>query len=121
MKPNRLRLLARATALVTVCLGALLATVPAWALDDGEAPHETGFTTLDGLLVFVGAPLLATLIIVLLVYAPHMAKRPRYRPGRPYDADPLWFDGPSKPERALESSASADVDEVRGGGASASW
>ncbi|MDX6273863.1 MAG: hypothetical protein QOJ92_1073 [Frankiales bacterium] len=116
MKP----LLSRAAAVATASLVALLAATPAWALDDGEAPHDSTFTTLDVLLIFVGIPLLATLVIVLLVYAPHSASRPRYRPGRPYDGDPLWFDGPSRPERALESGA-ASTEDVRGGGASASW
>jgi hypothetical protein len=113
-------LLTRTAAVVSVTAATLLAATPAWALDDGEAPHEK-FSTLDVLLVFVGIPLLATLVITLLVYAPHMAKRPRYRPGRLYDADPLWFDGPSKPERALESTATAAPEDTRGGGASASW
>lgn len=111
--------LTRAVAIVSVSATALLAATPAWALDDGEAPHETTFSTLDALLVFIGVPLLATLAIALLVYAPHIAKRPRYRPGRPYDAEPLWFDGPARPEAALESSPAGDA--ARGGGASASW
>ena len=117
MKP----LLTRTAAVVTVSAATLLAAAPAWALDDGEAPHESTFTTLDVLLVFVGIPLLATLVISLLVYAPYLANRPRYRPGRPYDGDPVWFDGPSRPERALESGAPASAEDVRGGGASASW
>lgn len=112
--------LTRAATAATVTAAVLLAATPAWAaLDDGEAPHDTSFTTLDALLVFVGVPLLATVVIALLVYAPHIAKRPRYRPGRPYDGEPLWFDGPSRPEAALESAPPGE--SVRGGGASASW
>lgn len=111
--------LRRAAAVLSFSAISLLAATPAWALDDGEAPHETSFSNLDALLVFVGVPLLATLVITLLVYAPHIAKRPRYRPGRPYDAEPLWFDGPARPEAALESAP--DGESARGGGASASW
>lgn len=112
--------LTRAVAVLTVSAAALLAASPAWAvLDDGEAPHDTSFGTLDALLVFVGAPLLASLVIALLVYAPHIAKRPRYRPGRPYDAPPLWFDGPARPEAALEATPTEESKPA--GGASASW
>lgn len=112
--------LTRAAAVLTVSAAAMLAATPAWAgLDDGEAPHDTSFGTLDALLAFVGVPLLATIAIALLVYAPHIAKRPRYRPGRPYDAEPLWFDGPARPEAALETTPTGESKQA--GGASASW
>jgi hypothetical protein len=111
--------LTRAVAVLSVCAASVMVAAPAWALDDGEAPHEASFSTLDGLLLFIGVPLLATLVIALLVYAPHIAKRPRYRPGRPYDAEPLWFDGPARPEAALDAAPSGE--SARGGGASASW
>jgi hypothetical protein len=113
-------LLTRACTVLSLCAASLMAAAPAWALDDGESPGDSSFSTLDGLLVFVGIPLLATLVITLLVYAPHMARGPRYRPGRPYDAPPLWFDGPSRPENALEA-AGSEAKDVRGGGASAGW
>lgn len=115
-------LLPRVAAVGSLTALALLAAAPAWALDDGEPPHESTFTTLDALLVFVGIPVLAALVIALLVYAPHLARGPRYRPGRPYDAEPVWLGGPVDVAPALESGvASSTATDARGGGASAGW
>lgn len=46
---------------------------------------------LTTLLVFVGIPLLAFVVITLLVMAPSLARGPRYRPGMDWDAEPEWF------------------------------
>jgi hypothetical protein len=48
-------------------------------------------STLQGVLVFVGIPLLAIVVISLLVMAPSLAKGPRYRPGQQWDAQPEHF------------------------------
>jgi hypothetical protein len=94
----------------------LLIALAAGEPDDGEV-REAGLSALEYLLLFVGTPLLAALVIVLLVYAPHWARRPRYRPGRPYDAAPQSFG-----ELGLGDGA----DAARGGsgtagGAGATW
>ena len=53
---------------------------------------------LELLLVFVGIPLLITVVISLLVMAPSIAKGPRFSPGQPWDADPEWFGAPQRAE-----------------------
>ena len=49
---------------------------------------------------------------------PSMLKRPRYRPGRPWKHDPLWFNGPDDPDAAV---AKARPGASGRGGASAEW
>jgi hypothetical protein len=92
---------------------------PALALkkDDGEVPGPplgTGLT----LLYFVVIPLGVFLIIAGLCLLPSALRRPRYRPGRPWTFDPLWFRGPQQPETALET---ARAGQTARGGASAEW
>lgn len=43
------------------------------------------------LLVFAGIPLAVYLIFVIGVYLPHAARARRYRPGDPWEYDPVWF------------------------------
>ena len=104
------------TALLAGISLSLVATVPAWALDDGEAPTHTG--TCFVLLVFVAIPVGFFLLLAALTYGPSMGRRPRYRPTRDWAADAVWFNGPAEPERALAGVAAVPVKD---GGASASW
>jgi hypothetical protein len=96
-------------------------------------------STLHGLLLFVGIPLLAIAVISLLVLAPSLAKGPRYRPGQDWDAQPEQFGalpvGASTSARQIEAAPQPDREQASGapgdrrlgsgdegtGGASVSW
>jgi hypothetical protein len=83
------------------------------------------------LLVFVGIPLLVIAVVSLLVYAPAIAKGPRYRPGLSWWAPPVWIGGPSEELEQSEQTgapalppgktAPATAVARTTGGASASW
>jgi hypothetical protein len=77
-------------------------------------------STLHGVLVFIGIPLLAIIVISLLVVAPSLAKGPRYRPGRQWDARPEQFGaqpaGASEPGRELSSGPAVNNREQATGG-----
>lgn len=74
----------------------------------------------DGMtiLVYVIVPLAVFGLVALLSALPSLLKRPRYRPGRPWDHDPLWFGGPDDPEEAI---LRARRGRATRGGASAEW
>lgn len=91
-------------------------------------------TQLSGqsLLVFAGIPILFAAVAALLVYAPSIAKGPRYRPGLSWWAPPVWINGP----RPATDQAATDAPQLTTGdnpatagtavarttgGASASW
>ena len=103
-------------------------------------PNPPPMSTLHGLLLFVGIPLLAVVVISLLVMAPSLAKGPRYRPGRQWDARPEQFGalpaGSTEPGRKLPSGPAVSnreqatggprdrrdtTDEKTAGGASVTW
>ena len=90
---------------------------PALALDDGEV-HGKGIGTGETLAIFVVIPLGAFLVIAFFSALPSMLKRPRYRPGRPWKHDPMWFAGPDDPDVALQG---ARPGSTARGGASAEW
>jgi hypothetical protein len=90
---------------------------PALALDDGER-HGKSLGTGMTLVIFVLIPLGSSLVIAFFAALPSMLKRPRYRPGRPWKHDPLWFSGPDDPDAALQS---ARPGATARGGASAEW
>jgi hypothetical protein len=80
--------------------------------------------------VFVGIPALIVAVVTLLVFAPSIAKGPRYRPGLSWWAPPVWIGGPSDvttsgapagtPELTAGDAAASAVARTTGG-ASASW
>jgi hypothetical protein len=124
------RAVTSATALVTLSAAVIVSTVllagPA-AAENPLAPSEAadtdgGFTGGETLLFFVGLPFLAAIVLSLLFWVPGMRRVERYRPGKSWDANPVWFIGPHEPIAAVEAvtarGLSADV--VRGG-ASGSW
>lgn len=106
-------LVAGGFALVTL---AVLAA-PALALDDGEH-HGKGQSNGMTIVIFVLIPLGASLTIAFFAALPSMLKRPRYRPGRPWKHEPLWFSGPDDPDAALQR---ARPGATARGGASAEW
>ena len=108
------RLLAAVSATMT---SLVLLAGPALAIDDGEVQgkgQSTGMT----IVTFVLIPLGAFLVIAFFSSLPSMLRRPRYRPGRPWKHDPLWFSGPDDPDAALQS---ARPGATARGGASAEW
>jgi hypothetical protein len=48
-------------------------------------------TVWETVLVFGVLPLAALGLLALLVFAPGAARTPRYRVGRPWDHDPVWY------------------------------
>jgi hypothetical protein len=47
----------------------------------------------ETLLVFVGAPLAVIVVLALLVYLPAgRNRRPRYKPGQPWEHAPIWYE-----------------------------
>ena len=105
-------------ALVTGAVLPLLVASPAIAsLDDGEQPGK-GLGAGMTILVYVVIPLGIFAGIALLSTLPSMLRRPRYRPGRPWQHDPMWFNGPDDPEKAL---VGARPGATARGGASAEW
>ena len=68
----------------------------------------------ETILVFVGVPLAIFLLLALLIFVPGGRKRPRYRPGQPWEHAPVWYEphprgaedhGGSTAHAALESGA----------------
>ena len=48
-------------------------------------------TVWETVAVFVVLPLAGFGLLVLLVYGPAMTRTTRYRPGRPWEHDPVWY------------------------------
>jgi hypothetical protein len=107
--------------IATVLVGAavpLLLTAPAFAgLDDGEVPGDSLGAGLV-ILYYVVIPLAIFGVIAFFSALPSMLRRPRYRPGRPWKHDPLWFGAPDDPDSAV---ADARPGASGRGGASAEW
>jgi hypothetical protein len=96
----------------------LFAATPALAsLDDGEHPGK-GLGIGMVVLIYVVVPLGIFAVIALLSVLPSALRRPRYRPGRPWQHDPMWFNGPDDPDKALSG---ARPGATARGGASAEW
>ncbi|HET6907893.1 MAG TPA: hypothetical protein VFH54_01015 [Mycobacteriales bacterium] len=115
--PAVLRRSARLAAVATGALLPILVAAPALALDDGEQPGS-GLSTALVILYFVVIPIGAFLVIAFFAVLPSLLRRPRYRPGRPWNHDPLWFNGPDDPNKALTA---ARPGATAKGGASAEW
>lgn len=115
--PSRPRWRARAAALAVGVVVPLLPLTPVFANDDGEVPGKSLGVGLT-ILYYVVIPIGIFLLIAGLAVLPSMLRRPRYRPGRPWNYDPLWFNGPDDPNQAL---ASARPGATARGGASAEW
>jgi hypothetical protein len=116
----RSRIPARLAVIAAVVVVPVLAGAgPALALrrDDGEVRGPSLGAGLT-LVYFVIIPLGVFLVIAGLCILPSALRRPRYRPGKPWTFDSLWFRGPQRPETALES---ARPGETARGGASAEW
>lgn len=109
----------RAAAAGTSLVGLLVIGIvlPAVALADDSGGEPTGSGAGAAMLRIGLVTLLLLIVIGTLAALPRMLKRPRYRPGKPWPYDPLWFAGPENPEAAL-----AGTRPLRGtGGASGDW
>jgi hypothetical protein len=60
----------------------------------------------ETLLVYVGVPLAIVLVMALLVFRPGGHKRPRYRPGQPWEHEPVWYE--PHPEHSAPAGHGAD-------------
>lgn len=118
MSSHRLRTCLTA-AVVTASLAACGNDQPTEQLgyQDGVAPVE-GISLLEGLALYVLAPLAILLVVFALAWLPGVVRSSRYRPGRGWTAAPLWFGGPPDPVAAVEQ---AEVGDVVRGGASGEW
>jgi hypothetical protein len=96
-----------------------LAALPAYARspENGEQ-YGPGLSILTVIGVYVGIPAGLFLLIAFLVVLPGLLHRPRYRPGRPWTHDPIWFAGPEDPEAALRAAVPALQAK---GGVGADW
>ncbi|MEP6697684.1 MAG: hypothetical protein ABJA34_12540 [Pseudonocardiales bacterium] len=54
-------------------------------------------TVAETLLVFGGIPIACYLVIAAAVYGTASRHAPRYRPGRPFPFEPVWFVAPRSP------------------------
>ena len=119
----------RSATVVLLSLLTLLITSPAAHAvieDDGDDPGA-GLPIGETILYFVVAPLAISAFLALAVYAPSLARGPRYRPGLSWFAAPVWFNGPSqdvaeslsRPDSSPRTGATSMTNP--GGGASASW
>ena len=79
-------------------------------------------------LVFAGIPLGLTLVLAIAVYGRTAVNSNRYRPGRPWTHDPVWYlphpvgsvsYASTSPALALPAGSAAE--EERMGGASGEW
>ena len=113
------RFFSRFVAVATAALApVLLVATPALAkLDDGEVKGDSLGAGLV-ILYYVVIPVGIFAVIAFFSVLPSMLRRPRYRPGRAWNYDPLWFSGPDEPDSAL---ATARPGATARGGASAEW
>ncbi|MGY1752364.1 aa3-type cytochrome oxidase subunit CtaJ [Blastococcus sp. SYSU D01042] len=50
-------------------------------------------TVAETILVFAGVPLAVVLVLALLTIGPGVRnRRPRYKPGQPWDHEPIWYE-----------------------------
>jgi hypothetical protein len=112
-----LRRAARAAAVLTTPLLIIAVVAPASAAPPVSWNQPEGMSTLDTLLLIVGAPLALLVVITLLVMAPSIAKGSNQRTHVPWYAEPMMFG--TTPADA--SSSDTDTADMTGGGASVRW
>ncbi len=91
--------------------------------DDGDDPG-TPMSTLGWIGLYVLLPLALFALIALAVYAPSLARGPRYRPDVHWWSEPVWFEGPTRQMATAGTGASVagahpDGSSTTGGGATA--
>ena len=84
---------------------------------EGDEPGK-GIGPAATILLFVVLPVVTVLALAAITLLPGALRAHRYRPGKAWDAAPVWFAGPVEPAAAV---ASAEVGDVVRGGASGNW
>jgi hypothetical protein len=51
-----------------------------------------GVTVVETILVYAGVPLAVVAVLALLTLVPGRRKRPRYKPGQPWEYEPVWYE-----------------------------
>jgi hypothetical protein len=82
----------------------------------GDVYSPSGLPLPATLLLFVGIPLVVFFLAGLLAFRPSKDASRRYRPGRPWTHEPVWFGDESALEREPQRAALPGA-----GGASGSW
>ena len=82
----------------------------------GNVGSPQGLSLPLTLLLFVGIPLVGFIIGALMAFRPSRGAAGRYRPGRPWNYEPIWFGNESALEREHKRSALPGA-----GGASGRW
>lgn len=80
----------------------------------------------ETLLVYVGIPVVVYALVAVLIFAPGGTKTSRYRPGKGWAHEPVWYlPRPSVEGRhavpALTAGGSAPAGRTAKGGASGTW
>lgn len=57
----------------------------------GRVRYRSGVTVWETVLVFGVLPLAGLAVLALLTFAPGASRSPRYRVGRPWDHEPVWY------------------------------
>lgn len=113
---------ALACAFLSLALSGCIAPDQAVGGNPRGAPHGAdpgqGLSTFEAVLYFAVVPAVVLVLIGLAAWLPGVVRGSRYRPGRGWDAPPVWFAGPTDPAAAVET---AEVGEQNRGGASGSW
>lgn len=89
----------------------------------------TNLSTLQAVLIFVGIPALVVFLLVLATLAPGWTRAGRYRPGEPWNYEPIVINGSvgTDVKQAIavtsvgEFGESTDLTIAKEGGASARW
>lgn len=76
-------------------------------------------TVLETVLLLVAPPIALYLLIALLVFVPRRARRPRYRVGRPWPFEPMFWTANPAGAQLPEPDKRAEVGER--GGARGKW
>ena len=76
-------------------------------------------TILETLTVFVGIPVLIYGLIIVFTMIPGRAKskRPKYRPGQPWEYPAQWWAG----DQPVVAAGTVDASGMNGGGARGTW
>lgn len=77
---------------------------------------------MNAVLLLVLMPVLIIGVVTLLTLLPSASRAPRYRPGQPWEHDPVWW---TTDPRGLSTSATGRVDDEdavhAAGGARGTW
>jgi hypothetical protein len=96
--------------------------VPAWA----TVPTVTVLQTIA---IYALIPLAIYAVLTLVTLWPRLARGPRYRPGQPWNFEPVWWSGnprgigqaPPPPRPAVTTGVEPDPPITAKGGARGSW